>query len=110
MAAQRVVGAGLAESRGPYRVQTRRGGEVLRLAGRTHRSALKTLLQAAEVPPWVRERLPLILHEGRVVAVADWWVDPAYAPEPGAPGWEPIWTRPMPGTPSRQIVRRRAFG
>ncbi len=44
-------------------VGARRGGERLSLPGRTHGHALKKLLQDAGIPPWERERLPL-LHDG----------------------------------------------
>ncbi|WP_407351933.1 tRNA lysidine(34) synthetase TilS [Luteimonas sp. R10] len=45
---------------GPLIVRARRGGERLRLPGRGHSHALKQVLQALGVPPWLRERLPLL--------------------------------------------------
>jgi tRNA(Ile)-lysidine synthase len=55
------------------RVRFRRGGERIRLPGRGHSHSLKKLLQERGVPPWLRERLPLV-YEGegegeRLVAV-----------------------------------------
>lgn len=38
----------------------RRGGERIRLPGRAHSSRLKQVLQALGLPPWERERLPLL--------------------------------------------------
>jgi tRNA(Ile)-lysidine synthase len=58
------------------RVRARRGGE--RLAGAQGRLALKDLLQAQGVAPWERATLPLIEHRGRIIAVADLWLDQAY--------------------------------
>jgi tRNA(Ile)-lysidine synthase len=52
----------------------RRGGERLQLAGESQRRRLKILLQAAGVPPWWRDRLPLLLdREGRVLAAGERW-------------------------------------
>ncbi|WP_232823890.1 tRNA lysidine(34) synthetase TilS [Salinicola sp. CPA57] len=50
------------------RVGLRRGGESLRLAGRGRRD-LKRLLQEAGVPPWQRDRLPLVWFGEELVAV-----------------------------------------
>ncbi|MEZ0471961.1 tRNA lysidine(34) synthetase TilS [Luteimonas salinilitoris] len=46
--------------RAPLIVRARRGGERIRLPGRGHSHALKQVLQTLGVPPWVRERLPLL--------------------------------------------------
>ncbi|MFN2329594.1 MAG: tRNA lysidine(34) synthetase TilS [Chromatocurvus sp.] len=51
----------------------RRGGERLRLPGETHHRALKTLLQDAGVPPWWRERVPLLFCGQELIAVGDLW-------------------------------------
>ncbi|MCE3026822.1 tRNA lysidine(34) synthetase TilS [Salinicola sp. DM10] len=50
------------------RVTLRRGGERLRLAGRGSRD-VKRLLQEAGLPPWERERVPLVWHDDTLVAV-----------------------------------------
>ncbi len=56
----------------PLRVALRRGGERIRLPGRDHRSALKTVLQDAGVPPWQRARLPLLFAaEGELLAAGE---------------------------------------
>lgn len=56
----------------PLQVRARRGGERLRLPGRAHHHALKHALQAAGVPPWERERLPVLLSaDGTVLAAGD---------------------------------------
>src|SRR3546814_1116542 len=44
----------------PLRVHARHGGERIRLPGRDHSHALKHVLQDLGVPPWQRERLPLL--------------------------------------------------
>lgn len=52
----------------PLRVCARRGGERIRLPGRDHSHALKHALQQAGVPPWLRERLPLLVDGEEVLA------------------------------------------
>jgi tRNA(Ile)-lysidine synthase len=44
----------------PLRVGPRRGGERIRLPGRSHSHALKDCLLQAGVPPWRRRHLPLL--------------------------------------------------
>ncbi|MBW8824499.1 MAG: tRNA lysidine(34) synthetase TilS [Xanthomonadales bacterium] len=55
----------------PVRVQARRGGERIRLPGRDHSHSLKHALQQADVPPWLRERLPLLIEGDEVLAAGD---------------------------------------
>ncbi len=52
----------------PLCVSLRQGGERLRLAGRGTRD-LKRLLQEAGIPPWQRDRLPLVWCGDELVAV-----------------------------------------
>ncbi len=54
----------------PVTVTARRGGERIRLPGRTHSHALKKVLQDLDVPPWERERLPLLRDAGGEVLAA----------------------------------------
>jgi tRNA(Ile)-lysidine synthase len=56
-------------------VQGRRGGETLRPAPGARTRRLKSLLQEAKVPPAQRESLPLIHADGKLIAVADRWLD-----------------------------------
>lgn len=56
----------------PLTARARRGGERIALPGRTHSHALKHVLQSLGVPPWERDRLPLLCDgEDRVLAVGD---------------------------------------
>jgi tRNA(Ile)-lysidine synthase len=57
-------------------VRQRRGGE--RMQGPQGRVALKDLLQARGLAPWERANVPLIMHAGRIIAVADLWLDRSY--------------------------------
>ena len=49
----------------------RRGGERIRLPDRTHRHALKQVLQDRGIPPWQRARLPLLSDGEELLAAGD---------------------------------------
>lgn len=107
---QETVGAGLrseALARGLLIVQFRQGGERFRPAGRSHSQELKKLLQQAGIPPWERERLPLVYgviakdsgHAAlakeettthQLLAVAGLGIAADFAAEPGETGWQPV--------------------
>jgi tRNA(Ile)-lysidine synthase len=71
---------GVAAFRVPLHAHVRRGGERITLPGRSHTHSLKHVLQDRDVPPWRRERLPLLSDaSGRVVAAADIAFDAAFA-------------------------------
>ena len=74
-------------------VRYRRGGERCRLAAGAHRQELKTLLQDWGVPPWLRDRVPLIYVGEHLAAVADLCVCFPFQSEPGEPGIEVHWRR-----------------
>ncbi len=60
---QETVGAGLRKSvlaDATLLVRFRQGGERFRPVGRRHGQELKKLLQEAGIPPWERDRLPLL--------------------------------------------------
>ena len=58
----------------PVTVRYRHGGEVCRTSPRGVAHALKKLLQDAGVPPWERNRIPLIYVGEHLAAVAGYWV------------------------------------
>ena len=87
----RGVGARWLEDR-PALVRLRAGGERVRLPGRRHSRSLKKLLQAEGIPPWQRERLPLVYLGDELAAVADLWVCEPFAATPGEAGWLVHWT------------------
>lgn len=56
----------------PLAAHARRGGERIRLPGRAHTHALKNVLQDLGIPPWLRERMPLLSNAaGEVLAAGD---------------------------------------
>jgi tRNA(Ile)-lysidine synthase len=94
---QRGRGLSLArlEREGPV-LRLRSGGEKLRLDPKRPRRTLKNLLQEAGVPPWRRERLPLLYCGGRLAWVPGIGADCDFACAPGEPGVEVTW-EPMDG-------------
>ena len=67
----------------------RRGGERFRPEPNGPTRSLKKWLQEQQVPPWERDRLPLVFRgNGELVAVADLWCMPVLAgPSPGNGAW-----------------------
>lgn len=60
--------------------------------GRTGKRDLKRLLQEANIPPWLRERTPLLLAEGELVAVGSTLMSACHQPESSEQlGWVVDW-------------------
>ena len=56
----------------PLTVRARRGGERITLSGRAHSHALKNILHERAIPPWLRERMPVLCAaDGTVLAAGD---------------------------------------
>ncbi|WP_425599808.1 tRNA lysidine(34) synthetase TilS [Luteimonas aestuarii] len=75
-------------------VHARTGGERITLPGRTHSHALKHVLQALGIPPWIRARLPVLSHaDGDVLAAGDLVASAAFSEWMQASGlrlrWQP---------------------
>ena len=78
-----------------FHVRLRSGGERLRPEAQGPSRTLKNLFQEAGVPPWERERLPLLYCGTRLVWVPGLGVDAAFVSAGRAPGILPEW-RPFP--------------
>ena len=74
-------------------VRLRRGGERLQPDARRPRRTLKNLFQEAGVPPWERDRLPLLVSGDEVVWVPGLGVDVRYQAAKNAPGVLPEWRK-----------------
>ncbi|MFT5710131.1 MAG: tRNA(Ile)-lysidine synthase [Halioglobus sp.] len=92
------VAAGLrldAQSR--LTIRWRQGGERCRPIGRAYNQRLKKLLQEFWVPPWWRERIPLVYLDDELLAVAGLWLCESSrlqsSDEEIAGLWEPRWER-----------------
>lgn len=84
-----VIGAGLKRAvltAGEVTLGVRQGGEQLRLhAGGPHRS-LKNLLQEHAIPPWQRDRVPLLRCNGQLLWAAGIGMDADALASPGESG------------------------
>jgi tRNA(Ile)-lysidine synthase len=90
---RRARGKGIAASARPLRVQLRAGGERLQPDARRPRRTLKNLFQEAGVPPWERDRLPLLMRGEDVVWVPGLGIDARYQAAKNAPGVLPEWRK-----------------
>ena len=80
-------------------VRVRQGGERLCVHAQRPRRSLKNLLQEARVPPWLRDRLPLIFCGEALVYVPGIGVDAAFLANADERGVAPDWrTDAGPGT------------
>ena len=77
-----------------FTVKFRSGGERCRPVGRSGSHPLKKLLQESAVPPWLRNRVPLVYLDDELVAVADLWVCEGAIGAPGDGGLMLEWQRP----------------
>lgn len=74
-------------------VRFRRGGEKCQPAGRRETHTLKKLLQEAAIPPWERDRIPLIYVGDRLAAVAGLWICEPFRAGPEEHGLIIEWQR-----------------
>lgn len=77
---------------GDLTVGFRQGGERCRPAGQTHSATLKAWFQRRGVPPWERDRVPLIFVRGELAAVAGHWVCEGFQCAEGEEGLLLQWT------------------
>jgi tRNA(Ile)-lysidine synthase len=104
------TGAGLAAralAGGTVEVRLRAGGERFQPDRRRPRRLLKTLLQESGVPPWERERLPLLYCAGKLVAVPGIGVAAGVAAADGERGWTVSWAqdRPKPSSSAKAMIK-----
>jgi tRNA(Ile)-lysidine synthase len=76
---------------GKVEVRLRSGGERLRLEARRPRRTLKNLFQETGVPPWERERMPLLFCGEDLVWAPRLGVDAGWRASSTAPGIIPEW-------------------
>lgn len=73
-----------------------RGGERFQPVGRTHSQSLKKLFQAAGVPPWERDRLPLLYVDDTLAAVGGFWIGVQFAAHHDEQGFIFTWQKVLP--------------
>ena len=75
----------------PFVIRLRSGGERLQPDARRPRRTLKNLFQEAGVPPWERDRMPMIFCGEDLVWVSGLGIDACYQAAAGAQGVLPEW-------------------
>ena len=55
-------------------IKYRQGGESIYLQGREGQHKLKKLFQEALIPPWEREKIPLLFLDGKLAIVGNNWI------------------------------------
>lgn len=74
----------------PVTVRVRQGGEKFVVQENRPRRSLKNLFQEHGIPPWERNRLPLLYCGETLIWIPGIGIDPRYRSERGLlPGWEP---------------------
>jgi tRNA(Ile)-lysidine synthase len=86
-------GKGIALEHKPLSVRMRSGGERLQPDPKRPRRTLKNLFQEAGIPPWQRERLPLLFSGDDLVWVPGLGIDARFQATAGTQGLLPEWHR-----------------
>ena len=68
-------------------VQFRRGGERCQPAGRKETHSLKKLMQEWKIPPWQRDRIPLIYYDDTLIAVVGYCICGEFTAKHDEWGW-----------------------
>ncbi|WP_455208965.1 tRNA lysidine(34) synthetase TilS [Kaarinaea lacus] len=68
-------------------IRFRQGGESIQPVGRSQHHALKKLYQELGIPPWVRERTPLIYIDDQLAAVGDLFISQQFSADTGEDGY-----------------------
>lgn len=75
----------------PLRIRMRAGGERFRLAHNRPSQTLKHIFQTHHIPPWLRERMPLVWLAETLVCIPNIGVDPSVAALPDEIGVSIRW-------------------
>lgn len=88
-----VQGAGLAQARLGSRIQVcfRPHSADALSAVRGQQGKLKKLLHQAQVLPWCRDQVPLLVIDGWLAALGDWWVSEKFAARGAEAGVRILW-------------------
>jgi tRNA(Ile)-lysidine synthase len=69
-------------------VRFRHGGEKIQPSGRKETHKLKKMYQQAGIPPWKRDRIPLLYINDHLVSVTGYWIDQNFNAQGNEPGWD----------------------
>ena len=89
-----VLGRGLAHSAcvsGHYSVRARAAGDRMQRGPGRPRAGVKQIAQESGLPPWLRDRAPILCVDGSPVWMPGCEVSPPHAAAAGEPGLLPVW-------------------
>ena len=89
-------------------VRSRKGGERLRIHARGPSRELKKLYQDAHIPPWERDRRPLLFADECLIAVPGLFMAVDWLSRDGS-GLRPEWKSPCASQDLRHNPRSRSF-
>ena len=72
------------------RIGFRQGGEKIQLQGHLHHKNLKQLCQQWAIPPWQRDRIPLVFHNNELIAVVGYCLSEKCVLAAGQQGYLPM--------------------
>jgi tRNA(Ile)-lysidine synthase len=74
-----------------WTLRARVPGDRLQRGPARPRAGVKQIAQEAGLPPWLRDRMPILLADGRPVWMPGCEVSAPFLAGPEAPGWLPVW-------------------
>ena len=87
--------------RGEIEVRFRQGGERCRRQGEGVSRSLKKIFQEVlQIPPWLRDRVPLLYIDGKLAAVGDFFICESFAASPGQSGIALHWETDISACPN----------
>lgn len=89
LSASLVPGKGIRSDIKQVSIGFRRGGEIAAIPGRGNHT-LKNLMQEWEIPPWLRDRIPLIFANQKLIGAVGYFVDADYATKEDEMGYEVV--------------------
>ena len=72
------------------RIGFRQGGEKIQLQGQQHHKSLKQLCQQWAIPPWQRDRIPLLFYHNELIAVVGYGLSEQCVLAQGQQGYFPM--------------------
>ncbi len=72
-----------------------------------HHKSLKNLFQAADIPPWLRDSIPLCKLDNEIVAIGDWCLNEQFSSWLSENGLSLNW---QPGHPLLQFILKQQHG
>ena len=91
LSAKKTPGNGFIVDSNVVEIRFRQGGEVFKPAGKKHTTTLKKYFQEKGIPPWIRDRTPLIYCDDQLVSVSDLCIVDQFTAQENSEGWLVSW-------------------